>query len=455
MRRLNINAARKYIFKFRVLFPVIGILILYFVYKSEIKSTTIPYSGQLPTQKHVITEYNRYMTTFQTNHANNSVPKERGDLQQNGDRKETGNQDIREVKLVANDERIAMPEDNVEDERYPGTFSPSEYPSAVNLTGILNQYDMKGYSDEQPVNDIHYRYFVNPRHICNVSSDIKVLFIVKSSPWHTSARQTIRETWANTKRFPSIRIIFSFGTPKQSKRLEALLEESSTHKDILIVKNYIDNYYNLTLKTVSGLKWAVTHCARASYVVSVDDDIYVAPDLLLRFLHRPQIRKIHKFFSGHLLIGTKPIRNPKDKWAISLSEYPFQNYPNYIFGGFVIMSMSTVKSFTIAAQYTKLFKFEDVYLGILAAKLGIEATNNGYVNSRKTFTVSESFRTIIASHFYSDPKELQRAWDCHLSILDKSDEKSIFCDYIGKRLKKLKSEIDSIVSWMENVKFNS
>ncbi|OWF45974.1 Beta-1,3-galactosyltransferase brn [Mizuhopecten yessoensis] len=206
---------------------------------------------------------------------------------------------------------------------------------------------------------------------------------------------------------------------------------------------------------MSGLKWAVTHCAHAQYVVSADDDVYVAPDLLLRYLNIPLVLKIDKLYSGYLFRDTKPIRNPQDKWMVTISEYPFKDYPDYIFGGFVIMSMSTVRSFTVAAMYTKFLKFEDVYLGIIAAKVGIEARNNRYVNSRKTFTVSESFKTLIASHFYNNPKDLQRAWDCHLSILDQNDDKAVFCDYIGKRLQKLKSEIDNIVGWMEDVKYNS
>ncbi|XP_033737077.1 beta-1,3-galactosyltransferase 1-like [Pecten maximus] len=321
----------------------------------------------------------------------------------------------------------------------------------VNMTDILRQYHMKGSADEQPTNSFDYRYIISPDQTCNQPDAARVLFIVKSSPEHHLRRVTIRETWGNSKRFPSIRTIFLFGIPKNGKLLLNLQDESVTYNDIVLV-DYTDSYYNLTLKTITGLKWAVTHCARAKYVISIDDDVYVAPDLLLRFLDRPNIKKEETVFSGHLLVNTEPIRDVHSKWQVLKSEYPFKNYPNYIFGGFVIMSMSTARDFTIAAMYTKLFKFEDVYLGILAAKIGIEATNNGYVNSWKTVTVSESFKTLIASHYYTDPKDLQRAWDCHLSILDQDDEKAIFCDYIGDRLRKIQSEINSVIGWMAAVK---
>ena len=36
-----------------------------------------------------------------------------------------------------------------------------------------------------------------------------------------------------------------------------------------------DSYYNLTLKTVMGLKWVKDHCSQARFVMKTDDDIFV------------------------------------------------------------------------------------------------------------------------------------------------------------------------------------
>ncbi|XP_060065208.1 uncharacterized protein LOC132545541 [Ylistrum balloti] len=333
-------------------------------------------------------------------------------------------------------------------------FTPDEYPLNGNLSDIVRQYQTKGYADEKPINVFDHRYIIHPDQTCSGNDTIKVLFVVKSSPDHSMRRAIIRKTWADRKRFPWTRTVFSFGIPEYSKSLVNLQEESAKSNDILLV-SYSDTYYNLTLKTIHGMRWAVTNCARAMYVVSLDDDIYVAPDLLLGFLDKLPVRKTIKLFNGHLMTATSPVRDAKgtfQKWYVTTNEYPFQNYPDYIFGGFVIMSMSTVKSFTIAAQFTKILKFEDVYLGILAAKLGIEATFNSYVDSRKTITASESFKTLIASHFYKDPFDLQKAWECHLSIIENDSSKSIFCVTINTRLHELQSEIDKIVDMVESVK---
>ncbi|XP_069127440.1 uncharacterized protein [Argopecten irradians] len=343
------------------------------------------------------------------------------------------------------------PEKGNYDFEYP---KHDKYPIIVNKTDILSERGIKGYGDKKPINSFNYRYIISPNHTCTQSNTPRVLFIVKSSPDHNARRVTIRETWGNRKRFPLIRTIFSFGIPSNGKVLLNLQEESDVFRDILLV-DYVDNYYNLTLKTINALNWAETYCPLAEYVLSIDDDVYVAPDLLINFLNRPNIKKTENVFSGHLLVNTEPIRNSLSKWFVTKTEYPFQKYPNYIFGGFVIMSMPTVKQFTKAARYIKLFKFEDVYLGMLAKVVEIEATNNGYVNSMKTFTSSEAFKTLIASHNYYDPKDLQRAWDCHLSVLDQDDDKAVFCDFIGDRLRKMQSEINSIMRYMEAVRMKS
>ena len=41
-----------------------------------------------------------------------------------------------------------------------------------------------------------------------------------------------------------------------------------------------DIYYNLTLKTVMGLKWCSIYCNQAKYVMKTDDDIFVNIPLL-------------------------------------------------------------------------------------------------------------------------------------------------------------------------------
>ncbi|XP_069128551.1 beta-1,3-galactosyltransferase 1-like [Argopecten irradians] len=328
-------------------------------------------------------------------------------------------------------------------------YRPDKYPMSFNMTKIVKQYEVKGYADRKPVNLFDDKYIISPDQTCDQLDIPKVLIIVKSSPENNVLRVIIRETWANKKRFPSIRTIFSFCIPDNDiKVFKKLQEESEIFNDILLV-NYNDDCSKFNWKTINSLNWAVDRCSRVQYVVPIDDDVYVAPDLLLAFLDQPNVRNSTYIYNGHILLNNLPIRDVNSQWYVTKSEFPFRNFPRYILGGFVIMSMPTVRTFVIAARYTKLFKFEDVYFGILASKTGIEPTNNLFVPSKRIFTNSEAFKTLIASHHYYDRAELQRAWDCHLSILDKDEDKSIFCDYISIRLNNVKSDIDRMISLMK------
>lgn len=354
------------------------------------------------------------------NGQHNGVPNEQQkpvDSQQNGvpnvqqkplDSQQNGVPNEQQKPAVDHRQNIVPNVQQEQQNSYPA-YRPEQYPLHVNMTDIIQQYDTKGFANITPINTYEFPYIISPIHVCSGSAAIQAICIVKTSVDHAIKRNAIRETWASRERFPTIRVIFSMGIPKEAKMLLTLQEESVAFKDILLV-DFVDDYYNLTLKTMTSLNWVMKHCSWATYAITVDDDIYVAPDLLLSYINNLAPNKAERLYTGHLFIETRPVHN-KGKWKISPSEYPFQYYPDYIFGGFVLMSMRTVKEFTVAAMYTKFFKFEDVYLGILASKVGIVPTNNGYVDSKKTVTVSKFFRYLIASHGYSAVRELRKAWD--------------------------------------------
>jgi hypothetical protein len=56
---------------------------------------------------------------------------------------------------------------------------------------------------------------------------------------------------------------------------------------------------------------------------------------------------------------------------VSLSDYPFDKYPTFINAGAYLLSMEVLLDFHIAMMYTKLYIYDDVFLSIVAKKLGI------------------------------------------------------------------------------------
>ncbi len=56
----------------------------------------------------------------------------------------------------------------------------------------------------------------------------------------------------------------------------------------LVQGDFEDTYYNLTLKTISGMRWVVEKCPKSRFYFLVDDNVYVSPKNLLRLLHNSQ-----------------------------------------------------------------------------------------------------------------------------------------------------------------------
>lgn len=227
----------------------------------------------------------------------NSVP--------NGNKESVIVQQLNDIAQINQDSMLDFNQEGNRDKAIPDTrqrrVSDSihgEEQFEVNIPQIIRQYESKGYADETPLNTFDFGYSINPKQVCAGQDNIRLVFVVKTSSQNRKRRQTIRETWANSKRFGNIKTVFSLGIP-QSVPIHDLYEESETYNDILLA-DYIDDYYNLTLKTIVGMRWVVKYCPRAQFAVSVDDDVYVSTDLMLKYLAGLPSRQLNKLYAGHL-----------------------------------------------------------------------------------------------------------------------------------------------------------
>lgn len=94
----------------------------------------------------------------------------------------------------------------------------------------------------------------------------QILFLVKTALWNFERRLAIRQTWGSEEQFSNglIRTVFLIGK-SQNHTLQTKVDEEDAKYEDIVQFNYMDTYNNLTLKTISGLKWAVEHCSHASY----------------------------------------------------------------------------------------------------------------------------------------------------------------------------------------------
>ena len=91
-------------------------------------------------------------------------------------------------------------------------------------------------------------------------------------------------------------------------RVQASIEkEAAVHGDIL-QEDYIDTYENLTLKSISMIRWVSQNCPNARYVAKIDDDTYVNIPLLIRSL-QDQTKIMDEELLSDVSLNRSVIRN--------------------------------------------------------------------------------------------------------------------------------------------------
>lgn len=334
-------------------------------------------------------------------------------------------------------------------------YTKFSYPLDVNIDEILVAIKNSKEPPIAPINEYNYRFKIKNSKKCKQDSDnaydhVVILYVIKSALSHVKQREGIRKSWGWEGRFSdvAIRRVFMLGTSSDEGIQDSIDEEYARNKDI-VQADFTDTYYNNTIKTMMGFKWVVENCPKAEFIMFADDDMYTSTKNLLKFLRNPFNRQIgfrrlrgyedpsnemHKMesihrnsrqvleidaalsaFDGRLLAGyvffSSPMRHKPSKWYVTLSEYPFSKYPPYVTAGAYVMSFPALLDMYITSMYTKHFKFDDVYLGIVAKKCGITPLHNeNFYFWRKPYNI-EGYANVIASHGFGDPEELCKIWE--------------------------------------------
>ncbi|XP_021355597.1 beta-1,3-galactosyltransferase brn-like [Mizuhopecten yessoensis] len=156
----------------------------------------------------------------------------------------------------------------------------TSYPLNIDMRKFVrNHREGSQYTTPKMINVYPYMFITKPEVTCTNST--KLLFVIKSAPKNKRARQAIRDTWANEESVFGIKRVFVLGRTKVYHN--DVEQEIKTHKDILLI-DYEDSYYMNTWKLRGALIWAGNSCTECDYVMLVDDDYYVATDLLLQQL---------------------------------------------------------------------------------------------------------------------------------------------------------------------------
>ena len=270
-----------------------------------------------------------------------------------------------------------------------------------------------------------------------------LIIVVKSSLTNAGHRNTIRQSWGDESRFSNITIrrIFLVGScesliyetdvksdtwTKGTSNMTAsncnvmIRGESEAYGDIVQI-DYIDTYFNNSIKTIAGFEWLKNYCPEAEYALFVDDDFFVSVKNLLSFINNPfqdpltQLQDGYfpydgRMYAGQVAYARRPERNSNYKWFISIKDYPFDKYPNFIPAGTYLVSNRAFKEIAVAAAFVKPFTFDDNYLSFIARKIDLKFVHNPKFMRHNIPSKPEELRGLIGLHGYGDYQKMYKIW---------------------------------------------
>ncbi|XP_007535695.2 beta-1,3-galactosyltransferase 5-like [Erinaceus europaeus] len=238
-----------------------------------------------------------------------------------------------------------------------------------------------------------------------------LVLLVASAQDQALARSVIRGTWGRERlvRGKRIKTLFLLGAGPNKNLLRKVSQEGHLHRDI-IQKDFVDTYYNLTLKTLMGMEWVHRFCPQAAFVMKTDTDmfvnVYYLTDLLL------QKNRTAQFFTGFLKMNEFPIRKKYNKWFVSKFEYPWDKYPPFCSGTGYVFSSDIAGLVYNVSESVPFLKLEDVFVGLCLARLGVRPqplhTEQTFFPEGLSFSPCR-FRKVVACHFVR-PQDLLSYW---------------------------------------------
>ncbi|XP_059399318.1 beta-1,3-galactosyltransferase 2-like [Carassius carassius] len=257
----------------------------------------------------------------------------------------------------------------------------------------------------------NYHFILDEPDKCS-QWDPFLVFMVPVAPHQVEARNAIRSTWGNESSVQGKAVLTLFlvgltGGPEAQQKLE---EESRQHRD-LVQSNFVDSYFNLTIKTMVIMDWLATCCPRAAYAMKVDSDMYINMKNLMSLLLAPNTPR-QNYITGYLMWNQNVIRNKKSKYYVSEELYPASKYPTYVLGVAYVFSNDLPKKVVEASKDMKPFNIEDAYVGTCLKRLGIKPSRapdpsqfQTYMKDSKGHDLSKVITTIARS-----PKQIIEFW---------------------------------------------
>nr|VZI22867.1 unnamed protein product [Spirometra erinaceieuropaei] len=292
------------------------------------------------------------------------------------------------------------------------------YPQGFALPELIKIYRKTGFVPEPPLNSPTIRVLKLSTSVCPPEVDDvadnkhnhDLVVIVKSAVYNFEDRQNFRRFYVHLRnesgaKLPyRIGVVFVVGLPTSASsnffqrdgfnislpgragnslvnivnrraQIRSRLEQEMREHDDLIVGDFEDTYYNLSLKMHHTFVWAARFCRERPAFMFLDDDIgfnvkrlqAVLLSLPVDWRRRVSISNTH---------WNSPTVRPTDsaayrKWALSKREVPWPVHAPYSNGYFYMLGYDHVADLALAMSFTKSLPIDDVWLGLVMHRIGL------------------------------------------------------------------------------------
>ena len=242
-----------------------------------------------------------------------------------------------------------------------------------------------------------------------------LLVMITTQPNSFERRSNIRTTWASTWHHRTDllkwKTVFQLGQSEKTKVQEKVRMESAKHGD-MIIGDFIDTFYKLPIKVIMAFEWATKFCD-FEYLIKTDDDVFVNIPNIFKFLKSPDYPKI-RLYAGNVHFAQDAIRSPRierhKKYKVTREEYPYNRYPRFCSGGGMVFSRDVVADMVNIHKNSKYFKLDDVYIGMLALRLGVDAHHGDKFRLDSTDCYCD--KNVIVSHGADSKHCMDKLYNC-------------------------------------------
>ncbi|CAF3791909.1 unnamed protein product [Rotaria sordida] len=249
---------------------------------------------------------------------------------------------------------------------------------------------------------------INQNLACHYAKN-KFFIIVKSGTFQR--RNFTRSTWAReiNERF-DIAVLYAIGYPKDPAMQKEIIDEDEKYHDLLEF-NFLESYYNLTLKTTSVLVWYDKYCSSNSdYLLYVDDDILIHADKLVLYMNQiTNNDTLEGWFEKSGKIQRKGIG------GVSKENFPIDIVPDYLWGAAVLYPSNIISNLLIKTIFNTtipIFFRDDVFInGFIAEQAGIKRKHmKGILTYDQT---EDDLNTNMIIIDFKNEESREKAWNCY------------------------------------------